>query len=262
MTFANHDIHIHVPFQLLRGTYLPLMIDRRFNPEISLTGEDLDSLSVAEFKPIADQLQQHRLKCRLHAPFIDLSPGSPDPAVWALTRQRFQQVIDLVHLFEPESVVCHANYEAQRYGFIGDVWLENSVKLWSWLAAELTDRDIRLMLENVYEQGPGELLPLFERLAPHDVEFCFDVGHQNAFSATGIREWLRALGAYLGQLHLHDNHGDQDDHIGLGQGTVELATLFEVLKTRDAAPPLITLEVHTLEGLEASIAYLNTLWPW
>ena len=57
------------------------------------------------------------------------------------------------------------------------------------------------MLENVYENGPEELLPLFENLAPQGVGFCLDTGHQAAFGRAPLAAWLDILGRHLGRHH-------------------------------------------------------------
>lgn len=37
-----------------------------------------------------------------------------------------------------------------------DLWLENSMKTWSWLAKRISEEGSRLLLENVYEQHPHD----------------------------------------------------------------------------------------------------------
>jgi sugar phosphate isomerase/epimerase len=118
------------------------------------------------------------------------------------------------------------------------------------------------MLENVYESGPEELQPLFENLKSHSVGFCLDTGHQAAFGQAPLSEWLDILGRHLGQVHLHDNHGLRDDHLALGQGTIDFQYLFKRLKNLNDTPPVITLEPHTEEALDPSLAHLKAIWPW
>jgi len=71
---------------------------------------------------------------------------------------------------------------------------------------------------------------LFERLQNQGVRFCFDIGHQHAFSRSTLEDWLRALGSYLGQLHLHDNHGTADEHLPVGEGNFPFGDLFQFIR--------------------------------
>jgi sugar phosphate isomerase/epimerase len=116
------------------------------------------------------------------------------------------------------------------------------------------------MLENVYEHGPEELCCLFEQLAADQVGFCFDVGHQQAFGKAGMDRWLTQLGPFIGQLHLHDNHGEADDHIALGSGTIDFTGLFDWLAAHRGRPPIVTLEPHEEKELWPSLEYLARRW--
>jgi sugar phosphate isomerase/epimerase len=198
----------------------------------------------------------------LHAPFMDLSAGSPDPAVRRITRTRFEQVLGLVPLFHPLTVVCHTGYDWRRYDHLKEAWLENSLPTWSWLAGELRDAGTKLMLENVYERGPTEIGLLLERLGGSNVGFCFDTGHMAAFSDCGFERWVGALGNYLEQVHLHDNHGSWDEHLAMGQGAIDFPSLFQRLRVLREEPPVVTLEPHREEDLRASLEYLDMHWPW
>jgi sugar phosphate isomerase/epimerase len=118
------------------------------------------------------------------------------------------------------------------------------------------------MLENVFEQGPEDIRILFENLEEQQVGFCLDTGHQSAFSSTALENWANELAPYLGQLHLHDNHGKKDDHLALGRGCIRFETLFATLKRIIKNPPVITLECHRAGDVRPSYEYLAKIWPW
>ena len=96
MRWLIDKIHVNIPFTMLYESYLGRFISNRLNPEIGLDAVALERFSLSEFSEIAEQLRSHELKITLHAPFIDLAPGSPDQAVRELTRHRFEQVIRLI----------------------------------------------------------------------------------------------------------------------------------------------------------------------
>ena len=193
---------------------------------------------------------------------MDLSAGSPDPAVRRLTRRRLEQMLDLVGLFNPQSVVCHAGYDAKRYGYSKDTWSEYSLEFWSRVADRVGEHGARLMLENVYEDGPQDLQFFFERLNHQQVGFCLDAGHASAFGQAGLAAWLGTLGPYLGQLHLHDNSGTADEHLVMGRGMIDFSTIFEYLRKNKTIRPIVTLEPHEEKDLWPSLEYLAKQWPW
>ena len=142
------------------------------------------------FARVAETLIGHDLTVTFHAPFVDLSAGSTDPAIRAVTRRRFEQILDLAPLFTPRTVVAHAGYDWQRYEYFRKTWMEHSVEFWEWVADRLIREGSRLMLENVYEHRPNEIIELFQRLRPQGVGLCLDCGHQTAFGRAPLAEWL------------------------------------------------------------------------
>lgn len=262
MTRLAKKIQVNIPFTMLHESYLDRFIKYELNPEIGIDAVALDRYSLSDFKEVADQLREHGRNVTLHAPFVDMSPGSPDPKVWALTRNRFGQVLQLVPLFKPETIVCHAGYDQKRYGFLKEIWAEKSLEMWGWLAESLRVEGVALMLENVYEHGPDQIRFLFENLQAQGVGFCLDTGHQAAFGRTPLETWVDVLGKYIGQLHLHDNNGKRDEHQALGRGIIDFEALFKRLVAIRKSPPVITLEPHSEANLWPSVEYLEKIWPW
>ncbi len=255
-------VHVNVPFCMLNESYLDFVLENRINPEIGLDARALDGVEDSVFGKCAGALAENGASVSFHGPFVDLSPGSIDPEIRKVSRKRFEQVLRLVPIFRPKTVVCHTGYEELRHGYMLDQWLENSLAAWRWFADELNALGTRLVIENVFEPGPENLLPLLESLKGRDVGFCLDVGHQSAFSRSSLRKWLDVLGSYLRQLHLHDNRGDSDSHLAMGKGGIEFHILFEFLRQHSGIQPLITLEPHVDDDLGPSLFYLEEHWPW
>lgn len=262
MNRIMRQVHVNIPFTMLYESYLSKFISARINPEIGIDAIALDRFTISDFKQIADMIHQNGLKTTLHAPFMDLAPGSPDDAVREVTRQRFEQVVRLIPLFKPKCIVCHTGYDHKRYGYMKDTWIKRSNEIWKWFAGNIQSQGTMLMLENVYEHNPYEFKELFEGLKDVGVGFCLDAGHVTAFSRTGLSEWLEVMGDVIAQLHLHDNHGTEDEHLAMGQGDIGFSMLFRYLKDKGKEPPIITLEPHKEEDLSPALRFLEEVWPW
>lgn len=255
------EVQINIPFALLKNKYLPLVLKNRINPEIGLDSRALDEFSRAQFAEIARILRQEDLSVTLHAPFMDLAPGSPDRLMRAATIKRLQQAFELLPVFEPLSIVCHTGFESRHYQNQVDSWLEASIESWRPLINLAQSAGNKIMLENVYEGKPDIHLALFSKLDSPHIGFCFDIGHWHVFGQTDIGDWLQKLQPYLGQLHLHDNLGKTDTHLALGSGNIDFSSLFPFLKG-SSPRPIVTLEPHREEDVSASLETLSSLWPW
>lgn len=232
-------------------------IEFRANPEIYFDAKTLDTTSLRMYKEIASLLQKNHLSVTFHGPFIDMSAGSTDDRIRETVRFRFKQVLELIDIFHPKSIVFHVGYEQKRYGFIKKDWIQNSIRTWSWLAQEIQVAGSRLMLENVFENYPDDLEFLCDTLNKYNAGFCLDVGHLTVFSQASTEQWLNGIGHLIGQFHLHDNHGVDDDHLGLGLGSINFTPVFDFIQSRKDKPLIITLEPHDETQLMPSLEYLE-----
>jgi sugar phosphate isomerase/epimerase len=112
--------------------------------------------------------------------------------------------------------------------------------------------DLRLALENVYEENPSILRRLLEAIDSSSLGYCLDTGHGHIFSQVPLPEWVEALGPWLIEVHLHDNHRQADEHLPLGFGEIDFPSVFANLQGKNLQP-IYTLEPHLREHLEPSL---------
>jgi sugar phosphate isomerase/epimerase len=248
-------VFVSVPWKFL-PQYLETMLHLAANIEIRFEGEELDQISRSDLRAVAERLHANCCRIMLHGPFWDLCPGSIDPLIRQASRFRLQQFFDLLPIFQPAQVVCHTGYQPLHHGGRRPLWLEQSLAVWEPLVERAEHLSIPLLLENVWEHDPELHLEIFERIPSSYFGFCLDVGHQHSFSKTPLSEWLEALAAYLGEVHLHDNDGTRDAHLPIGRGTIDFDVLFRFLRKRGIAP-MLTLEPHRKEHIAESLAALK-----
>ncbi|MFO7862019.1 MAG: sugar phosphate isomerase/epimerase family protein [Desulfosalsimonas sp.] len=256
-------VQVNIPFTWLmdpQQNWLEIFTENRIQPEIGLDAESLDRFAADDFSRAGRWFADAGCRITVHGPFLDLSPGSPDPEIRSVTHKRLTKARAVAEALCPKTMVCHAGYDPARYSFIRQEWYKRAADTWNRHGRGLWEKGIRLVLENVYEPDPGDLADMFEKTDPETTGFCLDVGHLNVFSSFSLSEWLKRLGPRIRQLHLHDNCGKTDDHLGMGQGIIDFTPLHEWLKT--AGPgPVITLEPHRREDLLHSLLFLeNHKW--
>lgn len=257
MREITQKIQIHIPFHLLRERLLPWVVRERIQPEIAFNYRDWDRFCPDDFTETADCLVAEGLSVTFHAPFMDLRPGAIDPAVRRVTQERLQRVCELIPRFRPRTVVCHASFDERYYGSPTGPWLRHSLETWAAVLKWIEGTGTIIALENVYERNPEPLRLLFEALASKSLCFCFDAGHANAFGEVTVGQWMTELGRWLGEIHLHDNGGDSDEHLPIGEGNFPFATLFDFVATCQPRP-ILTVECHSEERLGRMIANLRS----
>lgn len=251
------QIHAHVPFPQVHAS-LDFMLAKGVHPEIFLTGEMLDGTLPEEIESVAAALANAGLSCTIHAPFMDLNPGSEEVLIREVTRRRFKQVCDAALILKPLSIVFHPGYDRWRYGEKQSSWLGHTMETFSEVLKNTEPAGCTIAIENIFEEEPSTLLALIESFNSKRVRHCFDVGHWNLFHSpqAGLKEWFDTLGPYMGHLHIHDNSGTRDDHAPIGEGTIDFDLYFRLVR-QHAPDALRTIEAHSKDSLERAICSIS-----
>ena len=112
---------------------------------------------------------------------------------------------------------------------------------------------VRVLVENLTSEPttPSHLMTILELGHLNNVAVCLDLGH--AHLTVGVAEAIATLGNRIGSLHVHDNHGEKDEHLWPGDGTIDWAATAEALKAL-ATPPAAVLEIgYTLGTTTAEL---------
>ena len=247
----NNRLYLHIPFWFLRKE-LKVVLDRRVNPEVYLPGDAYDGINKEELAYIADALKDHGLSTTMHAPYVDLNPGSPEPMVREVTLKRFHQVLDAAEKFRPRVIVLHPGYDRWRFSESRDLWLQHSINTWRALLVRAEEIGCTLAVENVFEEDPSTLKELFEAVDSPRLRHCFDVGHWNLFVKVSMEEWFAEIGPWLAEAHIHDNMGKKDEHKAIGDGNIDFELFFRLMG-QYAPDAAWTLEAHNRETLEKAL---------
>lgn len=238
----------HVPWPRL-AEHRDYLLGQRINPELYLPADALDSLDGALLRTFAAELVAHGLSCTIHATFMDLNPGSVDRAVQEATRQRVEQTLEVAAVLRPRVIVFHPGYSRLTYGSAVETWVANSVAFWQAQLPRIREIGCRIALENIFEEEPSTLRQVLDRINDPLVGHCFDSGHFNMFATVSLQEWFAVLGERIFESHLHDNHGQADEHLPVGEGEIDFGVVTRLLK--QYAPDAVwTLEAHSRERLE------------
>jgi len=244
-------IQVHVPYPYLMEK-ADSLIEAGINPEIYMDGFFIEEAVPSELERIRDGFAARGLSITLHGPYLDMNPGSGDEAVRLSTAAMYAKVLRVMERLRPKTVVLHAGYHEKKYRGDFDLWLGQSLKTWPSLVVEAEKLGSIIAVENIFEKEPSTLRLLMDAISSPNFGICVDAGHLRVFSTVDMEEWFRSLGSRIAEVHLHDNHGKHDEHLPLGEGSIDFPR-FLGLVAQYATNPVYTIEPHGEEAMRRAI---------
>ena len=249
----------HVPWARI-DTCLDTVLELGLVPEIAIKGPELDSLDRTLLARTEKALAVFKARPTIHAPFFDLNPGALDPLIREVTFKRLDQTLAVAGQLNAHLMVVHPGVDKWRYPNLAQAWVSLAQDFFPPLIERAKAFGCRLAIENIYEESPDTLIQLVDTIDSEWFGHCFDAGHWHLFGRRPMNEWLEAIDSRLLHLHLHDNHGRADEHLPVGDGTINFSDLYRHLATL-SSPPSVTLEAHSLEHLKRSLSQVRRFLP-
>jgi sugar phosphate isomerase/epimerase len=233
-----------------------------------------NALSPDRHRDLAAAVRDHLPGCAVHLPFHGFDPGGPDPAGRQIGEML--RCLEVAEIYRPDHLIAHAAFDSMAHSADGPrkypghkndsltgpahvpstAFLSRSAAFW---LSVLDRTPARLYLENTHEHSPLAILSVLSLLTDR-ASMCLDLGHWFHYAMGrhwgNLGTWLEMCGDRVGHLHLHDNDGGGDQHLGLGQGALDLPGIWRLLADH-VREPTYTLENHRLEGLRQSVEYLR-----
>ena len=203
-----------------------------YHPDFSF--EDLESFE-ALGRDLADlELHLNSLHIHLEQFHSDYDLAALNPEQTATSLEVYRKAVDVmgvmgggilvthdIRLPEPEAEL----HEEKRNAFLAHL---------RTLAAYAKSKCVRFALENTsrgYTRKPERLVALTEDLGAPNVGVVIDTGHRNLVGEPA--EALRTVGKHLITLHIHDNHGERDEHLLPGLGEIRWPEVLDALRDVD-----------------------------
>lgn len=172
---------------------------------------------------VRDLIETTGLAISVHAPYADLNMSSLN---FPIHRETVRQLTTCIARASEwtDRVTIHP-------GYLSPLGRLEPARAWAAQKEALreigryaADHGVLACLENMIAireflcRDPGELLGMIDGI--EGVGACFDLGHANTVGA--VPAFLAVLGS-ADHLHLHDNNGLSDEHLSIGEGTVDWA---------------------------------------
>ena len=191
----------------------------------------------------------------LHGPFMDLCPGSFDAKVRDVAKHRFDFALNIAKKLNCAHVILHHGYIPGTSRPRG--WLSRCTSFYQDFMQSVPD-PISVHIENVdnlLDRDADLISDVIASVGRLNLDVCLDVGHAHCFSRTPVLKWIERLGHQIGYVHLNDTHGETDEHLSLGEGSMPMIEVCQALL--EYAPGAIWAIEVQVPQIEQSITWLK-----
>jgi sugar phosphate isomerase/epimerase len=233
--------------------------------EIFATRSHFDYATKAEVRTIAQALSENRLQLNsLHAPTnrdIDVNREGGSPlSITEVERVRrieamdeLKRVLDVAQDLPFSRLILHMGGSREN---ADPRKRDAAFSSLEHLSLHAHHAGVTICVENTTSEmgDPAYLRAFVDETRLTTVRFNFDIGH--AHLAEGpedqrISRSFEPLRDLVVSAHIHDNHGEKDEHLAPYEGSIDWAAAVSVLKTAPSKDLPLTLEIKEKSGPEA-----------
>ena len=201
-------------------------------------------------------LESYSLKYSIHAPFMDVNIASPQDQSRLNSIAQIKSSIDLANEINAEAVVVHPgliSFLANKY-FKKEVYefANQSIK-------EIGDYAKNLGVMATIENMPNfesmiyqNIVDLNQLLVENEMHMTLDIGHANHVGYAPEDMIFDSIK----HVHVHDNLGDDDTHLPLGEGSIDLKYIINTLESKNY-DGIYILEVNDYDSIKKSYEYMK-----
>ncbi len=182
----------------------------------------------------------------VHLPFVDLDLGTPRETVRAASIQEHRACLDTAAELGAKKAVLHASTHATP-----PEWGESTTKPRILASVrELTAYGAANGIEICVENLPDVVYAIDEIddiVTETDASLTLDTGHArvSGYDAAETAAFLESNLNRVSHIHVNDSRGPKDEHLPVGSGTTDFATIFEPLFGRWEGT--ISVEAYTFD---------------
>jgi sugar phosphate isomerase/epimerase len=227
---------------------------------VELPDEGLHTLNNRRAKKLNEIAETRNLDFVVHAPWAGINIATPSPVLRRAVLKRLTKSIDIagqlgcrLWLFHPGSKTGLSHI------YPGKDWQQNLESVQALL--NIARREgVQVAIENTPEPFPSLMKSVddFQRFYDElddDIGIVLDVAHANLNNQ--IQDFIKQFSKKLVHMHVSDNDGASDLHLGIGYGKIDWGNVAKAVKEADYGN-LIMLE--STDHVEESLQVLRRLF--
>ena len=210
-----------------------------------------------EDNEMIDLINSYSLEYTIHSPFIDLNIASLNSALAKLSVEEIKRSIDLANMIDSDIVVVHPGTVSFSGRGKEDIIYEIAKDSLRDIGNYAKDNNVNACIENLPRiEGfmYQDVNQLNETLTELELPMTLDIGHAHTAGFTPNEIYFDSIK----HIHVHDNPGDDDTHLTVGEGSFAVNEFFDIF-TRNNYDGIYLLELYSIDSIEKSLEYMKNL---
>ncbi|MBI5059741.1 sugar phosphate isomerase/epimerase [candidate division KSB1 bacterium] len=207
---------------------------------------------------VADALADEGIEATVHGPFHGLNLGTADHHVREYSLAALTGGLEAARAFRSPVMVFHTGYLPQYPTRTREQWVERFCENLELLVTRAADLEVRLAMENTYEQDLTLFQEIFARFPTPALGMCLDVAHATCYGRVPAANWALTFADRICHIHCSDNDGKEDTHWELGRGQVDFRRLLAPL-AKLGSQATVTFETPLDKGEQSRDYFFNLL---
>ncbi len=171
---------------------------------------------------LESMMKSYDLTYSIHAPFNDINIASLNESVREMSVIELIKIMNMASELDIKTVTIHPGLYSMVVSGLEERSVMAAKRSLRTLDRMAQECGVRLCVENMpgFRFFLGQTAEqMSELLEGTNLPICLDIGHANT---TGqLNEIIDTLGNRIMNVHIHDNDGKQDQHLTIGEGTVD-----------------------------------------
>ena len=202
-----------------------------------------------------DLLSSFNLDYTIHAPFMDVNIAALGSKSRANSIEQIKDSVDLANQIDAKAVVVHPGL----IPFLAREMPEEIYKVANNSIREIGKYSNDLGVNTTIENMPAfenmiyqDMNRLNETLVELDMGMTFDIGHAHHSGISPDAMYFDSIK----HIHAHDNMGDDDSHLALGEGNIQLKDIITTFENKNY-DGIYMIEVNDKDSIKKSLEYLK-----
>lgn len=202
-------------------------------------------------------LNSYDLNYSIHSPMADMNIASLNKNIRNASLDEIKKSIDFANSIDAETLVLHPGHMAFLNKDHKELGIENSHNSIVECRDYAEGSGLEICVENM-PKIPGflynDIYKLESKLKELNLPMTMDIGHAHT---NGFKANEMSLDC-VKHIHLSDNNGRFDEHLALGDGTIDLKTVFDSFKKKNFNGTYL-IEVNEKEDILKSLDYIKNI---